>query len=325
MKNFFIKTFFLVAAVVSFIVLAESAKATSYLPQSGEDFIVEFTPEKPGANTQVTGQAISYTFDIDRANIVWFINGKKAGAGKTFSFTTPGLGLKTSLDVAVVTYEGQKLDKSFSFQSAEVDLLWETLNYVPLQYKGKALPTNLSDIKITAFPYGMKSTDSKLIYQWTLNDEKKIDQSGAAKNVFTFRLPRNGQGAVEVQVSSPDNSIIATNKLQINAGQPKILFYEENPLAGPLYQKELGNAFSINKPEFTIRAEPYFLSKRNLGSDSYEWAINGNPVATPRKPTLLNLAIPANATGISTIKLSIQNQKNIFEFAEKFLQANLNI
>ncbi len=325
MKKFFVKIIFLGIIAASLVLAAKlSVAQDNYLPQN-EAFIVEFNPENPGPNVSVTSQAISYTFDINRADIAWFLNGKKSGSGKMFSFRTAAIGSKTTVEVVAITYEGQRLSKSFSFQSAEVDLLWEAATYVPYFYRGKALASNRSAIKVTAFPFGLKSADSKLIYEWTLNDAKQMDQSGPGKKSFNFIASRSGDDIVEINVSTPDAGITGTNKLEIITGQPKISFYEEHPLEGPLYQKELGDALNINKPDFIIRAEPYFFSLKNMLAASYEWTINDKTIPTPQKPNLIRLTIPEKIKGYSTIKLSIQNQKNIFETAEKFLQANLNI
>lgn len=325
MKKIFVKIIFLGIVAAGPALLADLSEAqNNYLPQN-EAFMVEFSPENPGPNASVTAQAISYTFDINRANIAWFLNGKKAGAGKMFSFRTGAIGSKTTVEALVTTYEGQKLNKSFSFQAAEVDLLWETATYVPYFYRGKALPSNRSVVKVTAFPFGLKLADSKLIYEWTLNDTKQTDQSGPAKKSFSFTSSRSGDDIVEINVSTPDGTITGTNRVEIVASQPKISFYEENALEGPLYQKELGDNLDINKPEFIVRAEPYFFSLKNLAGAAYEWMINDKIISTPQKPNLIRLTIPEGAKGYSTIKLSVQNQTNIFETAKKFLQANLNL
>lgn len=296
----------------------------SVLGEKMYSFFVDFTPQNPGANTQVSAQVTSYNFDVDRANITWILNGKKANTGKQFSFTTANIGSQTVLRVSVTTPDGFNLDKSFYFQAAEVDLLWETPSYVPASYRGKALPPAKASIKVTAIPQGTKIAASKLIYEWRRNDKNLPNSSGQGKNTFNFYTAETGDEVIEVLVSNSDKSINAKGITRIKVEMPKILFYEEHPLEGPLYQKELGDVFTLSKPELIIRAEPYFFSKRALPLLSYEWQINEKKIDTPTKPNLLSLSLEAGAKGTSLIKLSLNNPKNLLEMAEKLLQINLN-
>jgi len=149
-------------------------------------FFVDFTPQNPGANTQVSAQVTSYNFDVDRSSISWILNGKKAGAGKQFSFTTGNIGSQTVLRVSVTTPDGFSLSQTFYLGAAEVDLLWETPAYVPPVYRGKALAVSQSSVKVAAIPQGFKVSDSSLIYNWNLNGKEMPNLSGKGKNTFNF-------------------------------------------------------------------------------------------------------------------------------------------
>lgn len=330
MKNILSKIIFTLIAAIGLILIFSSVKAQT-LVDIGTDFIVEFSPENPGPNTTVSAKAISYSFDISRSSVRWILNGKSASAGRTFSFTTGGLGSKTSLTVSIVTPDNKQISKSFYFQSSEVDLLWETATYVPAEYRGKPFPISGSQIKITAYPQGFKTSDSKLVYNWRRNYKNEADQSGIGKKTLIFYNSQfdnggNEEGAenVEVSVSDISASITAEGRIIIPITEPKILFYEEDPLEGPRYQAELGNNFSLLKPELIIRAEPYFFQKTSLAALSYDWSINYKKIATYQKPNILNLAAPAGAKGYSSVDLMIQNPNILLEFAKKTLQVNLN-
>jgi len=296
---------------------------TPTIPQT-EYFFVNFSPATPGANTQVSANVTSYTFDVNRSTIAWIINGKIVGSGKNFSFTTGNLGSKTDLRVSVITADEKTLSKSFTFQAAEVDLLWETLSYIPPSYQGKALPPPQASIKVTAFPQGIKTSASKLIYEWRRNDKNLPDSSGQGKNTLNFYAPETGGDIIEVSVSDAQESVNAANKIAIGVENPKILFYENQPLEGPQYQKELGESISLGKPELILRAEPFFFSKRALPILSYEWQMNSQKIETPQKPNLLNLTAPSGQKGTSVISLALENSKNILERASKTIQINFN-
>ncbi len=291
-----------------------------------ENFDVEFSPEHPGSNTKVSAQVISYTFDVNRATITWILNGKVAASGKSFSFTTGGLGSKTNLTVSIITPDKHALSKSFSFQAAEVNLLWETPGYAPAPYRGKILPVSQSLIKVVAIPQGIKTSASRLIYEWRRNNKNIPASSGLAKSVFTFYSAETGEESVEVRVSTSDESTVTVNSILIRINEPKILFYKDLPFEGPQYQKELGENFTLNKKELVLRAEPYFFSKRALQKFSYEWQINNKQIEKGQKPNLINLALPEGTIkGISLIRLSMSNPLNILEMAEKQLQINFDL
>ncbi len=318
MKNLILKTIFLFVIIAGLYISAYAAT-----PSSGDLDNIKFVPKNPGANTTVSAQLISYTFDVNRATIAWIIKGKVEGTEKNFSFTTGNIGSETTLTVSVITADEETLSKTFTFRAVEVDLLWETSTYTPPQYKGKALTCPKSEIKVTAIPHGMKISDAKLIYEWKLNDKNIPASSGAGKNLLSFYMPETGVETIAVTISTPDNNTKAVNYMAIKVNKPKILFYEVEPLAGPQYQKELGNTFNLSKSESSLRAEPYFFSKRALPILSYEWQMNDKKIETPQKPNLLNLTIAEKTTkGASLIKLFLENPLNILERAGKSLQIN---
>jgi len=319
MKNFILKTIFLFAIIAGLSAFASAADTSS----AGELDNIKFVPEYPGANTTVSAQFISYTFDVNRAEIAWIINGKVEGTGKNFSFTTGNIGSETILTVSVITADEKTLSKTFTFRAVEVDLLWETSTYTPPQYQGKALACPQSEVKVTAIPRGMKISDAKLIYEWKLDDKNIPDGSGTGKNLLSFYMPETGVETVAITVSTPDEKIKALNYMTIRVNGPKILFYEVKPLEGPQYQKELGSTFDLLKSELSLIAEPYFFSRRALPILSYEWRMNDKKIDTPQKPNLLNLTIAEKtAKGASLIRLLLENPLNILERAEKTLQIN---
>lgn len=290
-----------------------------------ENFDVEFSPKYPGPNTKVSAQVISYTFDVNRATIAWIINGEVKASGKSFSFTTSSIGSRTNLTVSIITQDGHALTKSFSFQASEVDLLWETPTYTPPQYRGKALPSPQSLIKVVSIPRGFNVSGTRLIYEWRRNNKNIPASSGLGKNTLIFYGGETGSETIGIKVSTIGGGAIAENQISLKIEQPQILFYENLPMEGPQYQKELGNNFTLAKTEMSLRAEPYFFSRRALQKISYEWQMNDKKIENPDKPNLLNLTVPASGSGVSLIRLSMSNPLNILEMAEKQLQINFDL
>lgn len=290
----------------------------------GEDFFVEFSPETPGPNTSVSANLVSYSFDVNRANIIWVLNGqtKLRGTGqKNFSFTTGNLGSRTDVSVSITTDAGVQLRKSFSFQAADVDILWEALNYTPPAYKGKALSVSGSLIRITAIPYFPESS-SRLIYEWQIDYKNFPDVSGMGKNSFVFKSADiYNKNKIGLIVSNYDRSIVAKKSVDIEILAPKIVFYEENPLEGPKYNKALTGDVQLEQDEIIVRIEPYFFSIKDLEKISYEWFMNEEKVFPEELPNIISLR-KGESSGGSLIDVKISNPANILQYADNSLEIN---
>jgi hypothetical protein len=294
--------------------------------QAIDDFFAEFSPENPGPNTTVSAKANSYSFDINRASISWIVNGqtKLKGTGeKNFSFQTGDIGSVTKLSVLITTEKGASFRKDFSFRTADVDILWEALTYTPQGYKGKALATSESLIRITAVPHFPESVSpSKLIYDWSVDFKNKPDVSGLGKRTFLLKSAQVFQeNKISVSVSNYDRSVIAKKNISIKISQPKIIFYEENPLEGTRFNQVLQKDFQMASDTINIRAEPFFFSTINLKNLLYEWAMNNQKILPETFSNILSLA-RGEQSGKSAIGLKISNPINIMQFAENSLQIN---
>lgn len=295
---------------------------------TGESFFVKFEPETPGPNTEVKAELRSYSFDADRAYIIWSVNGEVwlEGRGKkNFSFKTGDIGTHTSLNISVIPQTGTSQSKSFSFIPADIDFIWEAQTYTPPSYKGKALPVAGSTVKITAIPRFNSGTipkPSNYIYKWQLDFKNYPDQSGAGKNSFILKMDNLfSKKTISVEASDYQKTNIAKKSIKIENYEPKINFYEEKPLEGTQYNKAILGEFELKAPEINIKAEPYFFSINNLPQLSYHWKMNNKKIDPKEsKPYIVNLKVPEGGLGTSLIDLRIENPSSIFQAAEKSLK-----
>jgi hypothetical protein len=105
-----------------------------------QDVNVDMIPENPGPNQAVSVTLTSFATDINAASITWKVNDKtqKTGRGeKVFNFTTGGINTTTTLDIQIITAEGQLVAKTFDIKPVGVDLLWQSGSFVPPFYKVK--------------------------------------------------------------------------------------------------------------------------------------------------------------------------------------------
>ena len=234
---------------------------------------------------------------------------------------TGNLGTKTTLRVLITTDNGVQLEKGFSFRAADVDILWEALNYTPLAYKGKALPVSGSLIKITAIPYFSESS-SRLIYEWQIDYKNFPDISGMGKNSFVFKSADiYNTNKIGLTVSNYDRSVVAQKSVAIEIGAPKVIFYEESPLEGVKYNKALTGDVQMEQDEIIIEAEPYFFSLSDLGKISYEWMMNSEKIIPEEFPNVLSLR-KGETSGRSLIELKASNPSNVLQYADTRLGIN---
>ncbi len=286
---------------------------------------INASPATPGPFEKVSLDIISYLTDLNRADILWYINDRlqTRGTGNTlFSFTTEDVGSTSRIDVVINTAEDIRITKQIIFRPAGVDFMWEALTYTPPFYKGKALLSAESPVKIVAMPQfvtssGTTLSSKELVYLWTEDDEAKGAESGYGKNVFITRGPIPfWDQPIEVEVSSLGNTLKVKEKIELSIVPTKVLFYEDSPLEGVSYEQVIQDERVLSKSELTVRAEPYFFSNidRDLDNITYEWTINNTRLST-NKPTA-TFRPSEGQTGISRITLGIKNLAGIYQRAQ---------
>src|SRR3990172_6069368 len=268
MKNFFL----LIAIFLSLgIYLPALAQARD------SDISVLINPESPAPLENVDLSVSSFAVDLDKAQISWRLNGQlvlsRIGV-KSFSFRTEEAGTPTTIDISIAVAGLPGLNKRVIIQPGEVDLLWEAVDsYVPPFYRGKALPSSEGEIKVTAIPNivtptGIKLTDDAFSYNWKRNFNVDQGLSGYGKKSYSFKNSYlEGVEDISVSVSSVLGNYSAGGKTSITPTNPKIIFYEKDPVLGIKYGEAITGGFTLRKNAMTITALPYFFSAKLDSSD----------------------------------------------------------
>src|SRR3989344_115349 len=311
---------FILLLLVLFILLSLPVKIGAI----GGDFFIPFLPDNPAPNSPVTAKLKSYQFDVNRAMIFWEIDGKIIAGGlseKTIQLTSPDLGKTKQIIVYVTTADDVQASQTFILNGSDLDFLWEAMTSAPAGYKGKALPSAGSTVKVSAIPYlfkdNKKLSPESLIYEWSLDFKKKISDSGARKDSFAFSLENNKDHTIILKVSDRSETISFEKGFTISGdiASPEILFYEEQPLAGPIFRQALRGEISLRANDLTLRAEPFYFSRENIANLSYKWKMNNKPLAVGEKPNVLGLLAPAQGAGKTAIEVAIQHPDKFFQFA----------
>jgi hypothetical protein len=312
----------IVISLVSLFLLAPSM----LYAQAIDNFSVTLNPKYPKEFEKVTISLDSFSFNLDKSKITWKENGVVVAEGtglKTKSFTAPANGKSKKIRMSVFNQNGYLLEKELNLAPQTVDLLWEaTDTYTPPFYKGKALPSEQSIIKVVAIPNFVENDKvldrSKVIFTWSLNDIQRDSFSGFGQNFFPFKMdPLEASDLVKVKASSYDSSSSVENSIYIPKTSPEIVIYEENPLLGVLWDRAFTGGIRLSSNETTFVAEPYFFSgKKNIADSlNFSWTVGGvvNKESTFNKLTVRR---PSDS-GSTNIGIYISHINKILQEAEK--------
>jgi len=294
------------------------------IPGVTEPVTIKVSPQFPKPNTTITVSTQSFSTDLNRATITWISGGKviKQGIGATSTTLPSGkAGVLTSVEVSVATADIGTISQSVSWRPADVILAWKTDGYIPPFYMGKALESYGSSFRVTAIPEFFTSSGNRidpktLVYTWKKNGTIDPNQSGFGKDSFTSTQASYVRGGddINVEVSNNDGSIVAGKTITLSPGIPEIVFYEESPLYGVMYEKALNRSVNLELEEIIILAEPFNVSTNNAFAGlSLDWNINNAPVSNFKDKNKITLRKAGEIGGESVISLFIQHQTKILQ------------
>lgn len=283
--------------------------------------LTTLTPKTPTPGEPLNIRIKSFVIDLDSATIAWYINGEvvKSGLGVTsIDTTTVELGGKMQVDAVIIRSDGARFDKTIKIVPIEVDIFWEADTYTPPFYKGKALPTFKSDIRVIAIPRTKNERETPLAYHYEwLTDYTKTVGAGLGRN--TIILPGtwpNSSQILSVTVKSPASEAIFGRKdLEIGIVDPEVRFYEYSQIYGLKMNRAFTGTYSTKEDAIQVRAIPYFVSSSDhtRGSLIYSWYLNNRPSATPSQPDLVLLSRNNDDAQKVNMTLEVQNPEKILQ------------
>ncbi len=293
------------------------------LPNMASSIFITTIPEHPGPGETVRVYAQSVFYDLLKANNVWEVNGKVVaqGIGVTEgTFVVGALGSRNT-----VVFEAQSDTSTASARltiiPTEVDLLYEASSYVPPFYRGRALPSEGTLVRLTALPRFQSSGGnfipaSSLLYTWKRNGSTVAAVSGRGKSSAVFPSPvLFGTDVIAVDVTTADGTMTGSALINIPSTKPLLLLYEDHPLFGVTYHKALGPATFVPESEATFVAVPFYTNavSSNDNSFDYNWTVNGQriPADTVRKGSI-TISSAGQKTGVAHVQLDLTQPQNPF-------------
>lgn len=275
------------------------------------------SPKNPSSNQNIS-LTLSSPVSLNDAEITWSLDNKivlKGVGEKILRFKTGPVGSNNKIGVVIKTQDGNIIYKDIEIRPADVDMLWEAYTYTPPFYKGKALDSTNSIIKIVAIPHlvnsdGAKISPQNLIYEWKIKDEVREDLSGLGKNTYTFQtdiIPT--KETIEVGVKSVDGLSSASGQITLTSSNPKIVVFENNPLLGILF-----NSVIKNKPlpsnETMLSAFPFFFSTKKSSGVDYTWRINEKIIDSKDSSVVF---VKPTESGSSKISVQVKGIQSPFQ------------
>lgn len=290
-------------------------------------------PETPGPNQAVTISLESYAVDLNSAHITWYIDKavvKDGIAATSIRTATKDFGGTVTVNAVITAGDGARYDKQFLLKPIEIDLMWEADTFVPPFYKGKALPSYKSTVKVSAIPRfnTLSSNPFAYSYQWTAN---QIQGLGGGLGKASAIVPMKYSGSpvpVSVKVIDPSgegaDGSSGTMRQNVVAVDPKLLFYEDAPLLGTRFERALTGIAHTEGTSFRVRAVPYFFSTDDMenGNLVYSWQKDSARLASGLDPTTLVIGKVGTAEESGAVQLSVQNRKRILQTAAAAFTVN---
>ncbi|MEK7175678.1 MAG: hypothetical protein AAB693_02670 [Patescibacteria group bacterium] len=317
--SFFIS--FFVISVTSFPVFVNQVLARE------EGIFINIKPENPEPLENVNVSIKSFSVNLDVVSISWFVDGKfivSEIGKKSIPVRAGAAGSNTSV-VAEISFSSGKVEKKVIISPSKIVMLWQAEDsFVPPFYKGKALASQETSIKIVALPEiksGNELIDPKnMIYKWEKDYENVSAGADYGKNYFLYQnnYLENSEN-ISVTASTLDQKSSAYAGIDVGMVNPKIVFYKKDEKLGNLWEKSVGDGYGVKNNDIIIAA-PYFISPKEILSPllSFSWFINDGLVNIPSyKKHLLNLNTKEGVHGKAKIKLEIENKYKLFQTANK--------
>ncbi len=304
--------------LIAFLFLISSP--VSVFGQTTNNFVfIRLSPENPGPNTNVTVSASYSQGNIDAMSISWYLNNKQMATGtgkKDFTFKTGNTGESTTVRIDVETNEYGTLSKEIIVLPNTLEVLWEANTYTPPFYKGKALPTSKSLVRVVSLPRFVSGNTvidpNNVIYVWKNGYFKNQNASGFGKNVYVYKTSYTfNDDEITISATTQDGNISITKVVPINVYEPQIVFFENKPLQGVRYENAFTNVFNYRESEVTIHAVPFFfsLSDLNKNNTSFLWMLDAKKLETdPDNKAEFTLKKPEKGKGQYQLRLDINNK-----------------
>src|SRR3989344_597247 len=318
---------FSILSLLAIPALFMSMGISSALAIDSSSISVNINPSSPAPYENTIITLSTFSANLDNVLISWFVDGKSTLSGigkKSLSVTAKAANVETKVLVRIFLPDGE-INKNITIRPAVMVLLWQANDsYFPPFFKGKAMPTDGSEIKVVGMPEikvgSILVNPKNMTYVWKNGDNNMPKESGYCKNFLAYvnDYLENSE-SISVTVSTVDQKYSSQSNITIRTVRPEIFFYRQDAELGIIWENALSANHQI-KSEEIILAAPYFISPKDIRRPEliFNWSINDRTVNIPiYSKSLMQLKAQAGASGASKLRLDIENTGKIYQSAKK--------
>jgi hypothetical protein len=198
-----------------------------------------------------------------------------------------------------------------------VDILAQGEGYVSSFYKGRTLWSKGSVLTLLAVPQSLGSPNL-LNYRWSRNGTILGAVSGIGKNTLSFMdTVFSKPVTISVEIVDVNDNILAKGETIVNPIPPFISIYENNPLYGFLFHRNISGAYQMESREITFTAFPFLFNTLRRESTSLPYRWSGSEGVSS-----ITYRLPDKGSGTAEVRVSLTHTESIMQTAEKAFLVN---
>jgi len=199
-----------------------------------------------------------------------------------------------------------------TIHAQSVDILWQGKGYTPPFFQGHTLWSKQSQIVFLAVPQGL-GDPTKLDYLWSKNGTVLGNISGVGKNSLKFvDTPFSKPITIKVEIVEGEETFLADASVTLTPTLPYLSIYEESPLYGVMFNREINAGFAMSGEEITFASFPMFFNAQTREDSNllYKWGGQAGK-------SFITYRAPGGTVGSSQVSLSATTQGSVLQSASR--------
>ncbi|TSC71108.1 MAG: hypothetical protein G01um101449_134 [Parcubacteria group bacterium Gr01-1014_49] len=300
--------------------LGAVAQSLENIP-NGLPFTLSVRPQYPAPFGKATLSPLSNSLNLSNALMVVSVAGREVyrGSAQPVDIALGKAGSVTNVKVTI-TSAGVPYVQSLFIQPQDVVLVAEPVASTHPLYPGTPLVPLQGSVRVVAVANlkdagGRAINPEALSYTWTVAGAQIANASGIGKRAILVASPfQYRERSVSVAVRSQDGGLVGGASFSLEAEEPVVRIYRNDPLLGIRFDHALSNEYALSGTETSLYAVPFSLATTN-GAPLINWFVDGEPVQTGSSVTLR-----PSGTGQGSATLSLTASSGNFTPATARLQ-----
>ena len=247
---------------------------------------LESSPRLPQPFEPVTVELNDAGAQLQGATIEWRLNGEPlqdAAGRRSLELTAPDAGEITTVEAVLTTPSGGVTTAVTELRPVYLDLVVEAQTRTPAFYRGRALPSSGSTVRLIALMHGHSEAPDDLFYRWEIAGDVFSGGPLRGQNIILTELPLGLETTIDIEVFDLSNTRIAERRIALRLHEPDVSFYEVSSLYGML-PRAINGPQLLSSGSLTVQAEPYHLDLATFNDpDLIEWEVDNQPRSVSRR------------------------------------------